>query len=281
MSALSELVPKHQHLIIDLAREAGVDVSDWSNFKGGKGKAASNPKYCYEWSFVEPKKVVVLNLWYASMEERDGAIVQDFNMREVAREYGQIPGKAVWGKRALKMDIAIQEAVRNSLPVRVVVLEGSKRGVDQPKTEASHVEKRLLDPITWAITKYDWKTGNGTVTRGAYPDRFADQFSISSEQDHPAEKRTVSGHAFVRNAEVRTRVLLRAGGKCEWCLELGFITADGRVYLETHHIVPLAERGADTERNVVGLCPNHHREAHHGANSSKMRAALLGRLNRQ
>jgi len=281
MTALSELVPRDQHLIIDLARDAGVDVSDWSNFKGGKRKAASNPKYCYEWSFVEPNKVVVLNLWYASMEERDGKIVQDFNMRKVAHEYGEIPGKAVWGKRALKMDSAIQEAVRNNLPVRVVVLEGARRGVDQPKTEASRVEKRLLDPVTWAVTKYDWKTGNGTVTRGAFPERFADQFSIFQEQEQPAEKRAVSGHVFVRSSEVRRRVLERAGGKCEWCSEPGFLMADGRVYLETHHVVPLAELGSDTESNVVGLCPNHHREAHHGANSSKMRETLFERQNRQ
>jgi len=68
MSGLSEIIPKNRHLIIDLARAAGVNVRDWGNFKGGKRKAPSNPKYCYEWSFVEPKKVVVLNLWYASME---------------------------------------------------------------------------------------------------------------------------------------------------------------------------------------------------------------------
>jgi 5-methylcytosine-specific restriction protein A len=281
MSRLSEIVPKDPHLIIDLARDAGVNVSDWGNFKGGKRRAASNPKYCYEWSFVEPKKVIVLNMWYASMEERDGTIVQNFNMREVAREFGQIPGKAVWGKRALRMDLAIQEAVRDNLPVRVVVLEGAKRGVDQPKTEASRVEKRLLDPVTWAVTNYDWSTGHCTVTRGAHPDRFADQFSIPQELEKPVEQRTVSGHVFVRNPDVRRRVLQRAKGKCEWCAEPGFIMADGRVYLETHHVIPLAERGSDTEGNVVALCPNHHREAHHGANSSEMRKTLLKRQNRR
>jgi hypothetical protein len=28
-----------------------------------------NPKYCYDWSFVELGKVVVLNLWHHSMKE--------------------------------------------------------------------------------------------------------------------------------------------------------------------------------------------------------------------
>jgi len=61
MSELSEIRPKDQHRVMDLVKAAGVDVSDWGNFKGGEKKAACNPKFCYEWSFVEPQKVVVLN----------------------------------------------------------------------------------------------------------------------------------------------------------------------------------------------------------------------------
>jgi 5-methylcytosine-specific restriction protein A len=280
MSVLSEIIPKDRQLVIDLARAAGVDVSDWGNFKGGKKKAASNPKYCYEWSFVEPKKVVVLNLWFASMQEHDGTIVQNFNMREIAHQFGQIPGKAVWGKRAVKMDRAIQEAVRGNLPIRVVVLEGARRGVDHPKTEASRVEKRLLDPVAWAVTGYDWSSGHCTVTRGAHPDHFADQFSIRRESEQQVEQRAVSGYAFVRSPDVRRHVLQRAEGKCEWCAQPGFIMPDGRVFLETHHVIPLAETGFDTEDNVVALCPNHHREAHHGANRSEMRKILLDRHDR-
>jgi hypothetical protein len=71
MSKLSEIVPTNSPRMIDLVEAAGVDISDWGNFKGGKKKAASNPKYCFEWSFVEPKKVVVLNLWHDFMEEND------------------------------------------------------------------------------------------------------------------------------------------------------------------------------------------------------------------
>ncbi len=279
MSGLSEIIPKEPHLIIDLARNAGIDVSDWSNFRGGIRRAASNPKYCYDWSFIESKKVIVLNLWYALMEERDGTIVQNFNMRDVAREFGHIPDKAILGKRAIKMDLAIQEAVTDNLPVRVIVLEGSRRGVDQPETEASRVKKRLLDPVPWTVTNYDQNTGYCTVTRGVHPNHFADQFSIPHEPEQPAERHKASGYVFDRNPDVRRRVLQRAKGKCEWCGDIGFTMADGRVYLETHHVIPLAEHGADTESNVVALCPNHHRVAHYGANKSEMREMLLRRKN--
>ena len=48
MSKLNDIAPKEHLRVMDLVREAGIDVSDWQNFKGGAEKAASNPKYCYE-----------------------------------------------------------------------------------------------------------------------------------------------------------------------------------------------------------------------------------------
>ena len=49
MSELSEIKPAKKPRIMDLVSAAGVDVSNLANGKGGKEKAASNPKYCYEW----------------------------------------------------------------------------------------------------------------------------------------------------------------------------------------------------------------------------------------
>ena len=34
--------------------------------------------------------------------------------------------------------------------------------------------------------------------------------------------------------------------------------------MESHHIIALANEGADRMTNVIALCPNHHREAHYG-----------------
>ena len=64
---------------MDLVETAGVDVSDWSNCVDGV--AARNPKYCYEWAFIEPKKLVVLNVWHDHLAERDnGSIYVDLNL---------------------------------------------------------------------------------------------------------------------------------------------------------------------------------------------------------
>ena len=57
MTVLDELRPKAKNRLIDLVRAAGVDVSDWKNFERGARWEAANPKYCYEWCFVEPGRV--------------------------------------------------------------------------------------------------------------------------------------------------------------------------------------------------------------------------------
>lgn len=270
---LQELKPPRQQRVMDLVAAAGVNVSDWQNFKGGAEKAASNPKYCYEWSFIEPQKLVVLNLWYSSMQEKNGAITQDINFRQAARRQ-----KPVWQKRATKLDRAIQTAYRDKLPIRVIICDGKRR--KEGSDEATKVKARMLDPMPWAVAAYDWDTGDCRVMRGVPTPAFVDQFIILEKPERPdvMERREVTSQTFIRSAEVRRRVLMRANGKCEWCAQPGFVMANGSIYLETHHIVPLSENGPDNEANVAALCPNHHREAHHGANGLVMRAALLDRL---
>jgi len=280
MTALSEIKPKSRQRLIDVVRAAGVNVSDWARVKGGARRAASNPNYCYEWSFTEQGKVVVLCLWHASLQEQDGTIMQIMNMREIARRFGELPKGFLGVRRSLSMDHAIQAAFKEGLPVRVVVCEGDRRDLDKPDSKASRVHKRILDPVAWAVTTYDWSNGQCTLVRGVVPDRFADQFSIQPGVTVQVEKRDFSRQGFVRSPEMRRRVRERAQGKCEWCGERGFVMEDGRVYIETHHVVALAEGGSDKESNVVALCPNHHREAHHGAAKRMMCQGLLERLAR-
>jgi len=57
--------------------------------------------------------------------------------------------------------------------------------------------------------------------------------------------------------------------------------ADGRLYLETHHIISLSENGSDEVGNVVALCPNHHREAHYGEASKYIQEKLRATVSTQ
>jgi hypothetical protein len=62
-----------------------------------------------------------------------------------------------------------------------------------------------------------------------------------------------------------------SGRVCQICQVLGlpargFTMPDGRHYVEAHHVsaVSTLNRGVLSLDNIVILCPNHHRELHHG-----------------
>ena len=73
-------------------------------------------------------------------------------------------------------------------------------------------------------------------------------------------------YSFVRSSDVVAEALIRANGICERCKKPApFIRkSNGTYYLEVHHKVPLSEDGLDLIENVLALCPNCHREIHHG-----------------
>ena len=211
------------------------------------------------------------------MKKSGGVIWRECNFRANAEEYSRRGEASVWVQRAERIDAAIKTALRGLLPIRVIVCDGQRRNRDDPHATASKVDCRLLDPIPWGVTAYDPDTGQCTLTRGAPSTCFADQFSVPDQPLSEPIRKTVSGETFVRDPAVRSRALARAKGKCEWCQQVGFKMADGRTYMETHHIVPLSEGGPDEDSNVAALCPNHHREAHHGLDKQKMRATLMSR----
>ena len=82
---------------------------------------------------------------------------------------------------------------------------------------------------------------------------------------------------YLRSPHVRAWTLRHARGRCELCgLLAPFTNSEGMPYLEVHHIVSLANTGTDTVDNCVALCPNCHREVHHGQRA----ANLVTRLKR-
>jgi predicted restriction endonuclease len=84
--------------------------------------------------------------------------------------------------------------------------------------------------------------------------------------------------SYSRDKKVRTAVVRRAKGKCEFCGKPGFIAQDGKPYLETHHVIFLANEGADRLTNVIALCPNDHREAHFGNRRAEIEAEMISKL---
>ncbi len=275
MSIPTELKPTSQRRVIDLVRQAGVDVSDWSNYEHGASKPGANPKYCYEWAFVQPGTLVVLNLWYESMVEVNGAIEQHFNFRGTTAQKEKSGTRRA---RRRRMEEAVALAYRLGLPVRVIVLDGIRRPVEETKGKPSRVAARLLDPVPWAVTTYNDNTGEFVLRRGAAASAYVDQFSLPAPPDGQSGKHGVTTTVHNRDPEVRRFALARAKGKCQYCESSGFRLPNGSIFLETHHVIPLAENGADSASNVVALCPNHHREAHYGRDAKGIREHLLSAL---
>jgi hypothetical protein len=245
MATKSDLKPKAKERVGDLLKKAGITVK-------------YNRHFLSKCAFDQDGKVV-LNFWYEKQIEQQG---EDIIIK------WHIPTKEPSARMRTIHD-AIKSSIEKNLPIQIIVLDGemAKKG--------SKVSGRSLDSECW-FAQYDPKTGDCVLTRG--DDRFVDQFSVQEQVEGRPERREVPGHAFVRSAIVRNNVRVRANGKCEWCGELGFKMADGRIYLETHHVVPLSEDGSDSVTNVAALCPNHHREAHHGENRKDMRVRLLERI---
>ena len=68
MTKLSDLKPTKKFLVRNLLADAGFDVSDWANYDGEH--PASNPKYCYNWSFEQPGEMFAVCLWFSGLKKR-------------------------------------------------------------------------------------------------------------------------------------------------------------------------------------------------------------------
>ncbi len=270
----TEIKPIHRLKIFDLVEEAGFDVSDWIGSSNDPRGFKANPKYCYEWSFIQTGHFVILNLWYAAMREEGARIFQKNNFRADAEYHRTVTHKTSWAVRARRLDESLQVALRENLPVRVIVIDGDMRDRNDPELRASKVINRKLDPKPWSITKYDWNTGECELTRGILEQKFVDQFDINQAEKADQKRAQVTSTIYVRDPAVRQRVRARSNGKCELCGQSGFRMASGAIYVETHHIVPLSEGGKDIDSNVVAICADDHRRAHYASDRHEIAAKL-------
>jgi predicted HNH restriction endonuclease len=102
---------------------------------------------------------------------------------------------------------------------------------------------------------------------------------VESYQRAPKQqtrKQPTQSETFVRNPKVVAITLLRAHWLCEvdGCTSPMIEGADGKPIMEVHHLVRLADGGIDDPSNTVCVCPNHHRELHHGKKSVKLTIRL-------
>jgi 5-methylcytosine-specific restriction protein A len=96
----------------------------------------------------------------------------------------------------------------------------------------------------------------------------------------PTKHSTYKSEVTIRRrcARLREIVLDRANGICEGCSAVApFETKEGP-YLEAHHVNQLSDDGEDTPDNVIALCPNCHRKAHHSIDRDAFQSVLKAHL---
>ena len=96
-----------------------------------------------------------------------------------------------------------------------------------------------------------------------------------------APKATTGGSRTYRERSqaVVEYVLARAAGICEACGQPApFTSLTGRPFLEAHHVIRIADEGPDSPEFVAAICPNCHREIHHGVDGVGLNSDLADEI---
>lgn len=273
MSILDEIRPKNKGLVIDLLTQAGVDTSHWSDYRG---KNASQHPNSYNWSFEEPDKVIVVSLWHIDLGIENDKVVHRQNIRlRDGRNGGK--GKAQWKLRASAFDEHIQKAFSSGLPIRVILCEGKQRDAEEEEPTSSKVQFRELDPEPWAVTSYNFETGDCVLTRGELPTSEADFDQPEFVGFEGSRRRSFVLHRR-REAKLRRKKIMaskyenRGALVCE-VPNCGFdfkarYGAIGEDFAHVHHLTPLSESAPEGRlaslKDLAIVCANCHAMIHVG-----------------
>ncbi|PMU91506.1 MULTISPECIES: HNH endonuclease signature motif containing protein [unclassified Pseudomonas] len=305
--SLNALRPTGKWMIIDCVQEAGIDVRAWS-FRKKDGQPVALPQsnggYCYEWSFRSDNgRIFLLCVWFEELRVDDqGRINFPGNLAAYAdtliRQLEKDPKNRARTikdpriSRAQHFNSTVQLAYINSVPVRVVIVSGPVREIEDIDSGNDRAVGRYLDSESWTVERFDKGTGAFVLIRGCSSDQplvqagleegaaglavvdgqvVSDQF----QEQNRSEAYTYNGVHRYRDPKVRALVLARSKGVCELTMAPGFKMANGGTYLETHHIVPLSEGGADTIENVIALSADAHRQAHYAVDRDNLRRKCL------
>jgi len=297
---LRSLAPTKHARIYDLVQQAGIDTSPWAKKKNGETvkEPQTNQAYISNWAFGGNGQPIVLCVWHEHLEAHDGCIVYKGNLDEFARNLERTrhnrfasreekQSAQIRADRAWRFGALVQQAKYGKLPVKLILLCQKSGSVDSSEDRVAKADFRLLDSADWYVHEYA-SDGAFRIIRCVRPSvgsdeptrpledatYYADQFSIPDAPD----KVDTKGCAYPRSPEIRAKVLARAQGVCEYCGSKGFKMGNGSIYLETHHVFPLGERGPDIEWNVLAICPNDHRRAHHAEERDQLRVEMVEKL---
>lgn len=208
------------------------------------------------------------------------AMAQVCDLLDAAAAHAEVPALALYRVRNANGKINPNAWKRNSPPgLREAIIARARAHLF---TEADYaaIERALVD-LKGLGNRAAWRQVLGSRPRDLVyrslkegrPAPGEDAVSDIGTDDPVIDQ--VTGIRYRRDPQVRSAVEARSQGRCEYCDSLGFRRPDGSHYVETHHIIALADEGADRVQNVIALCPGHHREAHFGADRRALEQAFI------
>ncbi|MCF8140349.1 MAG: HNH endonuclease [Cyanobium usitatum Tobar12.5m-G36] len=215
--------------------------------------------------------------WSATSPDKKRAVFTVWDDEVLGNEYNLIPeGSLQWMHRPggvqLKKDIEV--ALSSGIETLGILCHKVDPLASPPKRkyfdEKSLLVLNLIKQNEGVLAVISGEVSVDTAINGPVAEYSSERQSALDDLDGVPEsalvpeRLRVEGFAYKRNRMVRDHVVNRANGRCEYCGEKGFLMANGKRYIETHHIMGLGDNGPDTLANVIGLCPEHHREAHFG-----------------
>ena len=260
-SLVDMLRPSGKRTVMELVEEAGIDVNDWRYVDGRPYPTpASNPNYCYDWSFGSPQQGYVLCVWHRSLGERKGRVVYECDsgthtrrLREELARSGLTETQRRSVLKRVRRSEAFEAAVKDSFysgrPLKLILNLGNIQEAEEIADAKASVSERELDGEQWFV--HSWSDGDGLIVRGERPQTLADgpgkdELPPGSPGEDDVWR---EGQIRVRRgqAEFRAKLLDAYGRKCAVTRTLL------EPLLEAAHIVPHAEQTDYRETNGLLL----------------------------
>ena len=186
--------------------------------------------------------------------------------------------KAIATHVAAGKDILVFEALGKGKPVRFL---GQFICNDISRVAANDSDGFEREAIVFSLTPA--ATGDAAELPEPVVPADMEEFRRLRERAYSAarkpDKTTKTQTVCERSAVIRDYALARASGSCENCCQTGpFLDKLGRPFLEVHHLRRLTDGGPDSPSGVAAICPNCHREIHHGVGGKEKNAILLATI---
>lgn len=185
-------------------------------------------------------------------------------------------------ERILKHDengdsLYVFEKVGEQNGADVVAFDGEYEYVDHYWERAPDDNGNMRDAVRFKLAPVGGIEAGLDETEAS--DLSVEELFERAKESGTSTTRTVpssSGESYTRSDLVRDFALRMADGTCQACeKEAPFVGEGGEPFLEVHHLYRVSDGGVDDPENVIALCPNCHREAHHGQQGDELNDHLI------